>query len=658
MNLGVDIGGTFTDVIAFDPSSERTLVSKALNQGVGPARGLLDALDSAHVSRNDVTELTHGTTVITNLLIERTGGTVGLLCTRGFRDLLEIQLSYRRLAFALKYEKKPPLIPRDLRREIAGRLDHAGREIEPIDEAEVRTAVEALLACGIESLAIALYNAYANPLHEHQVARIAHAVAPDLPLIESTDVDRRIGEYERVSTAALNAMAVPRMRAYVDDLDHAVRPAIEYMHSAGGLLPATEARDRPIQLAFSGPAAGVLAGREVARQLGYAHAITMDMGGTSCDVCLIWDDELRYRSSFDVEWGIPARVQAVDVHTVGAGGGSICWRDSGGALRVGPLSAGATPGPVCYGRGGSAPTVTDANLALGILSPAGLLGGRLPLDQDGALAALTQLGREFGTDPIETARGAYAIVSANMAGAIREITVRKGIDPRACVLIAFGGAGPQHAAAVARELGIGAVVVPAHGGILSAVGLLTADLRITSARTLLMPVQELDSSEVSTAFAELELDARARMHASDDNEVLVERFAGLRYEGQSHEVEVPVKGDSSDVLMSFEAEHEKLFGTRLGDAVEVVDCWVTATKPRATPAALWSATPAAHVQEFALESRHLALVGRAIPVFMRGRLGGAQMGPCLVEETHSVTVVPVGASVRERNNHLVIELRP
>ncbi len=657
MNLGVDVGGTFTDLIASDPERRCTFVGKVLNRGQGPGQDLQNALLSVGTRTDEVRELTHGTTIVTNLLIERTGGRVGMLCSRGFRDVLEIQLSYRANALSLGYQKTPPLVPRELRLEVGGRIDPHGREIEPLDEDEVEEALRALLADGVDTLAVALYNAYANPLHERQIERIAQRIAPRLPRTISMGVDRRIGEYERASTTALNAMAVPTVQRYVDDLSSTVPADIQYMHSAGGLLPAAEARARPIQLAFSGPAAGVLAGRVVARQLGYPNAITMDMGGTSCDVCLIWQGSLRYRNQFDVEWGIPARVQSVEVHTVGAGGGSICWRDKGGALRVGPRSAGAVPGPACYGQGGDIATVTDANLTLGILSPHGLLGGQLQLDQAAATTALESLGRQLQVTAQEAAKGVYSIVNANMAQAIRQITVIKGIDPRSCVLIAFGGAGPQHATAVAEQLGIKTVVIPAHGSVLSAVGLLTADHRITSARTLLLPLERLNSEDVHRAFRELSVDAAMRMGALADDSVTIDRFVGLRYVGQSHEVPITVEGNVTSIASRFEAEHQRLYGTQLGDPIEIVDCWVTHTRARSTPEELWATVPEDNdATNHAATYRDVLLMEGRIPVYNRYSIDSKRTGPCLVEESHSVTIVPQGATVDSRLHHLVVEL--
>lgn len=656
MNLGVDTGGTFTDLVAYEPQLGRLVVSKELNRGLGPRQDLAAALESAGIERDEVEGLTHGTTKVTNLLIERAGAKVGLLCTRGFRDILEIQLSYRKKPFDLFYVKTPPLVPRHLRIEIGGRIDAKGRETEPLDYSEVRRAIEELLANQIEVLAVALYNSYANPDHEGQVEQIARDMGVALPITLSTSVVPRIGEYQRVSTTVLNAMAVPRMQEYVDNLSTAVQPPILYMHSGAGVLPEAEVRIRPIYLAFSGPAAGALAGREVARQVGFRNAITMDIGGTSCDICVIWNDELRYRDEIDVDWGIPARIQSLDLHTIGAGGGSICWQDTGGALRVGPRSAGAVPGPACYGQGGTEPTVTDANLVLGIISPDGLLGGRLPLQTAAARTVLADLGAKFQVSADEAAKGAYSIVNANMAQAIRQVTVQKGIDPRLCVLVAFGGAGAQHAASVAEQLGITKVIVPAHGSVLSAMGLLSADVSITSVRSMMVPLQELESERAKDVYRELYEDARRRIGASNGSDLSAERFVGLRYVGQSHMVPVNAGGDIQTVAERFEDEHERLFGTRLGDPIEVVDCWITVTQLRPQSGHVWKLLADGSSPPVAPGPRRLVLEDAEVPVFWRGDVRRAAQGPCLIEEAHSVTYVPSRAVARPHGAHLVVEL--
>ncbi|MBJ7331510.1 MAG: hydantoinase/oxoprolinase family protein [Solirubrobacteraceae bacterium] len=654
MRVGCDVGGTFTDLVALDEDGVLRL-GKALNSGTGPAEGTVTALRAAGGDPSEVTEFSHGTTTVTNLLIERTGAQVGLLCTRGFRDILEIQWSFREQTFAAHYAKEPALVPRHRRLEIGGRIERDGTESEPLDLGEVAAACRALVADGAEVLAISLYNAYANPAHERAVAAVWREVAPGRPVTTATDVDSRIGEYERASTATLNASAVPAMRAYAEELRGAIDAPTLYMHSAGGVVTPPDAAERPIQLAFSGPAAGVLAARQVARELGLRDVITLDMGGTSCDVCLIRDGELRERDTFEVAFGVPARMRSIDISTVGAGGGSIGWMDTGGALQVGPRSAGALPGPACYGRGGTEPTVTDANLVLGVLGDGGLLGGTLALDIGAAETALAALGEQFGVDAVETARAMHAAVNANMAQAVRQVTVRHGIDPRTCALIAFGGAGGQHATGVAAELDLGTVVIPAHSSVLSAVGLLTADVRVTETRTLLAPVETIGTPEVDAVFAELRSEAAARLEGADVPELLTEEWVGLRYADQWHELALPVAGDPASLAERFETEHEQRFGTRLADPVQVVDCWVVLAGARTGIAIGAAATEAPPVGTGT--TRELRLFDAMVDVVTRDDLGAeGRPGPLLVEEGSTVTVVPPGRNASMRTGHLVLEI--
>lgn len=656
MKVGCDVGGTFTDLVALDDEGGLRL-GKALNSGTGPAVGVLDALAAGGARPEAVTEFSHGTTTVTNLLLERTGAAVGLLCTRGFRDILEIQLSFRERTFAARYRKEPALVPRHRRLEIGGRIERDGSESEPLDLDDVAALCRTLVADGVECLAVSLYNAYANPAHERAVAEVWRSVADGRPVTYATDVDPRMGEYERASTATLNASAVPAMRAYVTELRDAIAAPTLFMHSAGGVVTPPDAAEHPIQLALSGPAAGVLAARQVARELEIADAITLDMGGTSCDVCLIRDGELRERDSFEVAFGVPARQRSVDISTVGAGGGSIGWRDAGGALQVGPRSAGALPGPACYGRGGAEPTVTDANLLLGILGGAGLLGGRLALVADAAESALDQLGTQFDSDAIGLARAMYAAVNANMAQAVRQVTVRHGIDPRSCALIAFGGAGPQHAAGVAAELGMQTVVVPAHCSVLSAVGLLTADVRVSETRALLAGVESLDTPEVEATFVELASEAAARLAGTDVPSLVEERWVGLRYADQWHEIALPVAGSPETLAERFEVEHERRFGTRLADPIQVVDCWLTLVGTR--PGMDIGGTPETGSEPAATSHRLLPLYDAEVPVLSRAALDSAgTVGPLLVEEQSTVTVVPPGVRACVRAGHLVLEGEP
>lgn len=657
MKVGCDIGGTFTDLIAFDEHTGQFRVGKALNSGQGPAAGVRGALEAAGLTPDDISVLMHGTTVVTNLLIERTGDAVGLICTQGFRDVLEIQSSFRALTFDARYRKVAALVPRRHRLEIAGRIDRQGIEIEPLDKDQVIAQLTKLYDAGIRTIAVSLYNAYANPTHERQVAAMWRSLHPECSVSCSTDVDPRLGEYERVSTATLNASAVPAMRAYVDEMTEAIVAPTRYMHSAGGVLPAEEVADRPILLAFSGPAAGVLAGQRVLKDLGLRNGITLDMGGTSCDVCLIADGRVRERETFNVAWDVPARVRSLDIGTIGAGGGSIAWCDAGGALQVGPRSAGALPGPACYGRGGSEPTVTDANLVLGILPQDGLLAGSLPLDIDAATTALATLAPSFGVDPPRLAAAIHRTISASMASAVREITVRHGIDPRDSAMIAFGGAGPQHACAVARELGISTVIVPADSSVLSASGLLSADVRGSSVKTVRMGVEGLDSEATAEQFAALEAEAAKLL--GEPEGLIYERFAGLRYQSQWHQVALEVSAGADASAQAFRDEHARRYGTRLDVPIEVVELWATAVLPSA------ALTPVRVVvdgddddHDHDHPTRFFHLSEREVPVHMRERLAdGVEFdGPALIQEPTTVTVLDDASHVRVQAGHLVITL--
>ena len=663
--VGVDIGGTFTDLVALDPASGGLITGKVLNSSLGLTAGVLAACEQVHVPPEHVRYFVHGTTLVTNLLIERTGGKVGLITSAGFRDVIEIGFSFRKGTFHFLHEQIPPLIPRHLRTEVGGRISANGEEREPLSESDVVTAVRELLDHQVEAIAVSLYNSYTNPVHERRVAEIIRDVAPQLFVSLSADVDPRIGEYERVSTCALNAMATPVFHRYADDLSPRFRhrDGIRYMHSGGGLLTLEEAKLRPIQLAKSGPAGGALAASAVARHMGFRHAVTMDVGGTSTDICIMYDGEIQHREVVELEHGIPARIRSLDIHAIGAGGGSIVSRDTGGAVSVGPRSAGAVPGPACYGRGGPA-AVTDANLVLGILPEDGLLGGDVPLDREASIRALGEVARQIESTVETLAEGVWAIVNANIAQAVREITVQQGTDIREFALVAFGGAGPQHAAGVAAELGIKQVVIPNHCSVLSAIGLLTADLKVFAAQTGLFPIEALAERAVQETYERLDRQARERLGAPAGAEIVSERFAGLRYIGQWHYVPLTVSAsETPDRLYErFEAQHEVLFGTRIGTPVEIVDVGVTVLQPRKRDLATYLAKTDWNGQaQTAASTRRMLLGGISTPVtvFAREALaaGTPLTGPCLVEEPQSVTYIPAGSTGRiTREGYLSISV--
>jgi N-methylhydantoinase A len=647
--IGIDIGGTFTDIVVFDEESGSVERSKTPTTPHAPEEGFLRALADQRVTIDEVSYFMHATTLVTNLIIERAGAKVGLITTKGFRDVLEIQRSYRKALYDLQWDKPEPFVPRYLRLEVEERVAPDGEVLKAVDPAEARTAVKQLLAEGVDALAVCLFNAYANPVNERAIKAVISELTPDTYLSLSSEVDPRIREYERVSTTVLNSYVMPRVHRYVDRLSRALeqRKDIKYMHSGGGVVPGQIAQRFPIQLAYSGPAAGALAGRFLATALGVRNVCTMDMGGTSCDICLIRNGEPEMKDTIDVEWGIPARTQSIDINSIGAGGGSIIWIDPGGALRVGPQSAGADPGPVCYGRGGTLPTVTDANLVLGILNPGGLLGGRLGIDRRKAEAALRPIAEYYGTSVDEAAKGVYRIVNANMAQAIREVTVKRGVDPRDFTLVPFGGAGGQHAADVAREMGINVALFPRNAAALSAFGLLTADLKNTMTKSLMVKLKQTSRDRLERDFANLEADGRAFLHGEEHAvaHVYTERWADVRYIGQSHEVPVPVEPGDADpeiIYGRFEHLHERLYGTKLSDPAEIVNIRVTVTGnvkqlrlPPFRPQEIQTA-PIAH--------RQTAFFDEPLPVYWRDGLppGWECDHPCLIEEVDSVLLLSGG----------------
>jgi N-methylhydantoinase A len=617
---------------------ERT---KVLTSAERPEAVIQEAFERLGVDAPELELFIHATTLVTNLIIERDGARVGLLTTRGFRDVLEIGLSYRPEPYNLKRAKAPPFVPRPLRREVDERIGPRGEVIQPLDPDAVRSEVEELLASGVEAIAITFLHAYANPAHE-QLARVTIAEShPELLVSISSEIDSQVREYQRTSSTVLNAYAMPAVAAYVDKLERNVatrRDSAFYMHSGGGVVPPAHVRARPIDLVLSGPSAGVLAACYLGEQLGLENLMTFDIGGTSCDVCVIENGQAQERDSIDVEWGVPLRVRCIDVHSVGAGGGSIAWVDTGGAVRIGPQSAGAKPGPACYGFGGTEPTVTDANLVLGLIDPEQFLGGRISLDVDAARRSLAGLSETLGLDPWEVAEGVHRIATANMAQAVRAITVQKGIDPRGFVLVAFGGAGGQHAISVATEMEMRAVLFPPLASTLSAFGLLTADLKATEQRAFLEPLVG-DMAGAEDLF--LALRGQAMSSLGLEGDVLEGRSAHMRYVGQTHELTVPMPpGGWVAMGDAFEDAHERMYGTRLGDPMEVVALGVTVA--RALPKlGLPPFTPESGPSE--LEPADIGGVGTVAALSRAHLAPGAELiGPCIVYEVDSTVYLPEG----------------
>lgn len=664
--LGVDVGGTFTDVVLYDDETRELQRAKALTVPERPEDGLFAALDVLKVDPRSADLFVHGTTLVTNLVLLRTGARVGLVTTVGFEDLLDIQLTYRDEPYNLQWTKPAPLVPGALRLGVRERVDAAGNVLEPLDEEGLAAAVATLLARGAESLVVCFLHAYVNDEHELRAKAMIERLAPAVPVSISSEVDPQIREYHRLSTTVLNAYAKPRTARYVEKLRRRAGLGDEllFMHSGGGVIPAAVAGEFPIYLIRSGPAGGVLGAAFAAGEVGYRDLICLDLGGTSCDVSIVRNGEPSRSDTVWVDWMIPARVQALDITSISAGGGSIAWVDSGELLRIGPMSAGADPGPACYGRGGEHATTTDANLVLGLLNPEYFLGGAFRVDREAAMDALARLGERLDLDALAMARGVYLLVNASMAQAVRELTVERGIDPRGYTLVSFGGAGGQHAAAVAVELGIRRVFFPSYASVLSAFGLVTADLTCPVSRSYFGRLSSIDAGELEECYRALERRAVAALPVPDGrgNDLSTRWLADMRYEGQLHELRVLVgEGPLVPEVMrsAFEREHELQYGASNPSArIELVNLHVVATRPLERPSL--ADTVGAPVRHSA-EKRVIGLTGESFTVLRRASLapGDAVEPGTIVEDIDSTIVVPESWSGRvETGGHIVIERDP
>ncbi len=663
--IGIDIGGTFTDLVLYDGDKNVISSAKTLSTPEAPERAVRQLLADVGIGEDESFQLMHGTTLVTNLIVERSGAKVGLVTTRGFRDVLESMRADRQQLYDLQWDKPKPFIPRYLRVEVNERLDHRGNVLIGLHDEDVRNSVRYLLGHDVEAVAVCLLHSYANPVHERQIANIIEEMAPELPVTISCEVNPEIREYERTSTTVLNSYALPKTKAYVTRLEQAFsrKAVIRYMHSGGGLVSAEVARSMPIHLAFSGPAAGVRAATWVCQRAGISDIVTVDMGGTSFDVCLVQDGVPETTGELEVEWEIPIRARALNINSIGAGGGSIAWIDAGSALRVGPRSARSNPGPACYNRGGTEPTVTDANMVLGLLNPAGFSGSRLVLDADKSTLALQSLAEHFDQPVGEVAKGIYSIVNANMAQAIREITIEKGIDPRDFTVVSFGGAGGQHAVEVAREVGARRVTFPALPGTFSALGLLAADMRYSRSKSMVARLLDVPMGQLSEELATLEqqgLSLLASEYGMADR-ISVECSADLRYVLQSHEINVDLDPDDlthERIYAAFEAMHERLYGTRLGDPLEIISLHVTVSGRVPRPS-LPEEEPGPRALPEPVRHTRVAFFDEPIAVFAREamRAGMAITRPALIEEPDSVLYVPDNCSGQvDRYGNITVEL--
>jgi N-methylhydantoinase A len=593
LSIGVDVGGTFTDIVLFD-EEKGTLealktASTILNQSIGVINGIKKI--KADVSR--LKRIVHGMTVATNAILEWKVAKTGLITTQGFRDSIDIGKTNRTVVYDMRYVKPSPLIPRSLRAEVRERIYHDGTILVPLDEEELRTKFKRLLDQGIESLAICFLHSYRNPEHERRAREVVREIAPNFYISLSSDVVPEYREYERFTTTVLNANLMPIMDRYLKSLETDLK-GIGYqsdlyvMHSGGGVMTSKVAREKPVLTVLSGPVGGIVGGSYVAEATGFKNIITYDMGGTSTDVSLIENLTPRFSTLSQIA-SYPIKTPFLDIKTIGAGGGSIAWLE-GKNLRVGPISAGAEPGPACYGKGGNEATITDANVVLGRLDPQRPLGEEIALDPDLAYKAVSRVAREFpGYDEVAMASGILKIVVNNMANAIREISVQRGYDPREFVLVAFGGAGPLHAAQLARELGMPKVLVPNIPGNLCALGLLASDTIMNYVRTHMVYTKELNLEELRTILKEMEEDALRTLTEKgiSKDEVLCIRSLDMRYIGQAFElnINVPELATQEAIEKTFYDKYEMLYGhAARTERTEIVNIRLAAISQNPRPA--------------------------------------------------------------------------
>ena len=575
--IGIDVGGTFTDLVAVDPTGRTTLAKSAStpsDPSVGVLAGLSDLADTIGLTLPALLAATerivHGTTVATNALLEHKGARVGLLTTEGHRDVIEMREGLKDDRYNLRMPPPRQLVPRALRLGVRERMRADGRIEIPLDPASLAAAIAELKAAHVEAVAICYLHAWRDPAHERATAAAVRAAMPDAYLSLSSEVFPQIKEFDRLSTTLVNAYVGPALARYLTRLEVRLRDAgyarpLLIIQSHGGVTPVADSARIAAGAVLSGPAGGVAGSRHAAALLGIADLIPFDMGGTSTDICLIVNGEPGLASGRGVG-GHRLALQSLDIASLGAGGGSIGRADAGLILHVGPTSAGATPGPACYGRGGTEPTVTDANLVLGFLDPATFLGGRARLDVAAAEAAIDRLAATLGVTRIEAAEGIHRVVNTNMAEGIRLVSVRRGVDPRRFALLAFGGAAGLHVADVARQLDLGRIIIPRVASVLSAWGMLATDLRFDVTRTHIGDTTRLDGAAVKRMFADMEAEGRARLAACHDGETRVERRVDMRYGEQIFEISVPLDGidwSAPDPLPAiverFHTRHETLY---------------------------------------------------------------------------------------------------
>lgn len=673
--IASDVGGTFTDTILYDKKEKKVFVSKVPttpeNQSIGTIRGIFKILNREGLNGGHVEAVNHGMTTGTNTVIQRRGAVSALITNRNFRDVLEIGRQNRPSLYDFFANREKPLIGRENRFTIKGRINYRGEVLEDVDEKEIRRIAKEIRRRETKAVAICLLHSYINPSHEQRVRDLITPLSGDIPICVSSEILPEYREYERFSTTVLNAYLMPAMQKYFSTLEEGIKgnghevslniaskAPVMIMESSGGVMTAKAAREKPVYTLLSGPAGGVVASTFMGKLTGFNNLITIDMGGTSTDISLILNGRPILTSEGSIE-GIPIRVPIIDINAIGAGGGSIAWIDEGGALKVGPQSAEAVPGPACYGQGGEQPAITDANVMLGRIDPNYFLGGEMTLKPELARKVIEEkLCGPLKMDLIAAARGIIQVANANMVRGIRVVSVERGYDPRDFTLIPYGGAGPLHAAALAKELKIPKILVPPIPGILSAMGMLISDIRHDFVLTRILPAHTAKPDEVEAIFHELTAKAleMLRKEGVDQKDTLILRYVDVRYVGQSFEIRIKFEGEKCNeanikaLIQTFHQDHERRYGHKdLMAPVELVNFRVEGIgkrKPielREIPSGGGAppSTSLKSVRRVYFEETQTFLDTK---IFERERLlaGNVIEGPAIIEESNATTLIHPG----------------
>ena len=690
--VAADIGGTFTDIAIIAEGgviATRKVLSTPADYSLAVVDGIAQLLGDIGLPMGSLDEVLHGTTVATNAILERRGARTALITTRGMRDVLELRRIRMPNLYDPLYERPEPLVPREHRLEVEERVGGNGEIVTPLNVDDVMRAVTRIRRDGVESVAVTFLHAYLNDAHERQVGEILRRELPGCFITTSVEILPEIREYERTSTTVINAYLGPPVKSYLRSLltrfdDAGMKGRLLVMQSSGGMLDARTVTEKPAQIVECGPAAGVIGAAHLGRQTGLDDLITLDMGGTTAKASLIENGRLVRTDEYEVGGGISLssrlvkgggyalRIPVIDISEVGAGGGSIVWFDRVGQMKVGPRSAGANPGPVCYGTGGTEPTVTDANVVLGYLNPTAIAGGTVPIDAAAATASIEdRIARPLGRDLLEMAYGVHVIANANMMRAVKAVSTYRGRDPREFVMLAFGGSGGIHAVELARSLGMGRVVVPAAAGVFSALGLLCSDIELALSSAFLGVIGEIRPGAMEEVFRSLEAEILGHLGYRRDA-VVLKRFADLRYTGQAYELTVPLPdGDLTPEVITglaeaFETEHERTYGHRFPGrkTIQTISLRLIGTViPEGRPAVDFEAT-LERAGGTVDESRRMAFFGTAVgevetPVLTnRAALAGTpRQGPLVMEEYEGTIVVPPGARASlDRWANVVIDI--